>query len=156
MLAGVAALAALAGSAVSCGDAKVYPYVHQSGGKVTCPDMMVGWAAVPGPGVDGGPPQVTTGGGDVPTETVNNVYDLTTKLQSPEPRVIVLDGMLPLTEAIKVTADKDNPNGNKTLDRPLRSVQRQERHDVELRWSGRHHARFAVRDRVVDGVSRSQ
>jgi pectate lyase len=106
---------ALGGSAVSCGDAKVYPYVHQSGGKVTCPDMMVGWAAVPGPDVDGGAPQVTTGGGDLPPITVNNVHDLTTALLSPEPLVIMLDGMLPLTDSIKVTADKDNRNGNKTL-----------------------------------------
>ena len=45
-LTGVAALTTLAGSAISCGDVKVYPYVHQSGGKVTCPDMMVGYAAV--------------------------------------------------------------------------------------------------------------
>ena len=46
---------------------------------------------------------------------MNNVEALTAALQAPEPRVIVLDGMLTLTEAIKVTADKDNPNGNKTL-----------------------------------------
>lgn len=108
---------ALAGSAVACGDAKVYPYVHTSGGKVTCPDTMVGYAAVPGPQVDGGAPQATNGGNDstIPPQTVNNAYDLTTQLQSPEPRVIFLDGMLPLTEAIKVTVDRDNRNGNKTL-----------------------------------------
>ena len=115
-LTGVAALTTLAGSAISCGDVKVYPYVHQSGGKVTCPDMMVGYAAVPGPGVDGGAPQVTTGGGTLPHDApVNSVEALTAALQAAEPRVIVLDGMLTLTEAIKVTADKDNPNGNKTL-----------------------------------------
>src|SRR5689334_16525637 len=78
--------------------------------------MIVGYAAVPGPGVDGGAPQVTTGGGDLPPgPPVNSVEGLTAALQAPEPRVIVVDGMLPLTEAIKVTADKDSPNGNKTL-----------------------------------------
>jgi pectate lyase len=114
-LSALVALAALTNSAVSCGDVKVYPYVHQSGGKVTCPDMVVGWAAVPGPDVDGGAPQVTTGGGDLPPKIVNNAGDLTTELQSPEPRVIYLDGMIPLTAAIKVTTDKDNRNGDKTL-----------------------------------------
>jgi pectate lyase len=108
-------VSAAAIAAAGCGDAKVYPYVHQSGGKVTCPDTMVGWAAVPGPDVDGGAPQVTTGGGDLPAMPVNSVQGLTEALQSPEPRVILLDGMLPLTEAIKVTLDKDNRNGNKTL-----------------------------------------
>jgi len=108
-------MAATAALAVSCGDVKVYPYVHQTGGKVTCPDTLVGWAAVPGPDVDGGTPVVTTGGGDVAPTPVNTVAGLTTALQSPEPRVILLDGIVTLTDAIKVTIDKDNRNGNKTL-----------------------------------------
>jgi pectate lyase len=111
----LALAAALVGSVAACGDAKVYPYVHQSGGKVTCPDMMVGFAAVPGPEVDGGAPQATTGGGELPPTPVNSVDALRAALQSPEPRVILLEGMLPLPEPMKITIDKDNRNGNKTL-----------------------------------------
>ncbi len=111
----VPVLAGVASTAISCGDAKVYPYVHQSGGKVTCPDTLVGYAAVPGADVDGGAPQVTMGGGDLPPVIVNNATDLTTELHRPEPRVIFLVGVLPLTDTIKVTVDKDNRNGNKTL-----------------------------------------
>jgi pectate lyase len=109
--------AGLAAAAAACGDVKVYPYVHTSGGKVTCPDTMVGYAAVPGPEVDGGVPQATNGGNasTMPPVTVNNAYDLTTQLQSPEPRVIFLNGMVPLTAPIRITSDKDNRNGNKTL-----------------------------------------
>jgi len=111
----VAAGAVLAGWAVACGDAKVYPYVHTSGGKVTCPDTIVGYAAVPGPDTDGGVPQATTGGGDLPPVPVNSLDDLNTQLHRTEPLVILLDGMFAPADTVKVTTDKDARNGNKTL-----------------------------------------
>jgi pectate lyase len=121
----------LAVAAAACGDAKLFPYVRHDGGggsggaggtagtggvAVPCPDTMVGFAAVAGPDVDGGASQATTGGGNVAPTTVNSLDALTAALKSPDPQVILLDGMLTITDApLKVTVDKDNRNGNKTL-----------------------------------------
>jgi pectate lyase len=76
---------------------------------------MVGYAAVVSSDADGGTAQPTTGGGDVPPTSVSTVDALTQALLSPEPAVILLDGMLTLTAPLKVTTDKNARNGNKTL-----------------------------------------
>jgi pectate lyase len=132
----VLALAALLPiAAAACGDAKAYPYLKPDaggggggsggtggvggggGGGFTgsCPTEMVGYAAVARSSADGGTAEPTTGGGNVAPTPVNDVQGLTAALQSPDPAVILLDGMLQVTTAIKVTQDKDARNGNKTL-----------------------------------------
>jgi pectate lyase len=103
--------ATLAVAAAACGDAVLYPY-EPIGATVTCPDTMVGYAAVGD--VDGGAGP-TTGGDNSPAVTVNNVADFVAEVQSLEPRVILLDGMLAPTETIKVTLDRNVRGGNKTI-----------------------------------------
>jgi pectate lyase len=126
----LAVVAAVAAAAAACGDAKLYPYVRPnagggsggaggtggSGGDMrNCPTTMVGYAAVSSSDVDGGSAQATSGGGDLAPITVNDVAGLTAALQSPDPAVIVLDGLLTLTAPLKVTLDKNARNGSKTL-----------------------------------------
>ena len=103
-------------AAGACGEARLYPYLPEQGGTVTCPDTMVGYAAVGGE-ADGGVAQATNGGKDstMPPITVRDVASLTDELQKLAPRIIYLDGMLATTETIKVTPDKDFRGGNKTL-----------------------------------------
>jgi pectate lyase len=126
---------ALAGAAAACGDAKLYPYAKADGGiggmggtggtgglggtagKSDCSDKLLGFAAVASTDADGGVAGPTTGGNIIsnPPLTVRTVAELTAALQSSEPLVIFLDGMLTTTATIKVTLDKDLRNGNKTL-----------------------------------------
>jgi pectate lyase len=108
-------LAALAAGAAACGEARAYPYVPRAIGN--CPLSIVGYADLAGTDADGGVTPPTNGGLDsvMPPVTVSDVGRLTAELQRPEPRVIFLDGMLAATETIKVTVDRDVPNGNKTL-----------------------------------------
>jgi pectate lyase len=106
---------ALAATAAACGDSRAQAYVRPMGGTVSCPDSMVGYAAVAGTDADGGVTGPTTGGNGGPTVTVNNELDLRTALQDPTPRVIHVDGMVAAAETIKVTVDRDVRNGNKTL-----------------------------------------
>jgi pectate lyase len=108
------ALAVVAATA-TCGEVKLYPYASETGAKVDCVGDVVGFAAVASSDADGGVSEATTGGGDATPVPVNDVAGLTEALHRTEPTVILLDGMLPLTEAIKVTVDKDMRNGNKTL-----------------------------------------
>jgi pectate lyase len=108
---------ALAVSALACGDAKLYPYVRiKPPDNCSGTDVMLGFAAVASSGTDGGAGAgPTTGGGDLPAVPVNRIEDLLTELHRPEPRVILLDGMLTAPDTIKVTPDKDVRGGNKTL-----------------------------------------
>jgi len=107
----------LAVSTGACGDAKLYPYVRtKPPANCAATDVMLGFAAVASSGADGGAPAgPTTGGGDLPPVVVSDPIRLTEELQKVEPNVIYLDGMLSPPSTIKVTADKDARNGNKTL-----------------------------------------
>jgi pectate lyase len=110
-------LASLAAAAGACGASRAYPYEPRTGGTVSCPTTLVGYAAVGGSDADGGVTPATNGGNDstVPPVRVTDVAALAAELQSREPRIIFLDGMLAPSETIKVTLDKDLRNGNKTL-----------------------------------------
>jgi pectate lyase len=110
-----AVLALAAALTVACGDAKLYPYTKKPVPPADCSDMKLGFAAVASSGADGGVSEATTGGNGGQTMIVNRADMLTAALQSHDPLVIYLDGMLPLTETIKVTVDKTMRGGNKTL-----------------------------------------
>jgi pectate lyase len=125
---------ALAGAAAACGDAKLFPYAKATAGtggagaggtsgmdgtagKSDCSDKLLGFAAVASTDADGGTVGPTTGGNINPSPalTVRTVEQLTTLLQSPDALVIFLDGMLMPEATIKVTVDKNQRGGNKTL-----------------------------------------
>src|SRR5262249_37217040 len=108
-------VATLAVTAAACGNARLY--VYDKPGPSDCPTTKVGYAFVAGTDADGGVLEPTIGGNDTTTApvTVTNADDLTTELQRPEPRIIILDGMLAPAATIKVTTDKNARGGNKTL-----------------------------------------
>jgi pectate lyase len=112
-----AAAFVLAATAAGCGDQRVYVYDRPTGPSSDCPTSLVGYAAVGGTDADGGVLQPTNGGNDTtsPPVTVDNVDDLSSELQRPEPRIVFLNGMLSPTATIKVTVDKSTRGGNKTL-----------------------------------------
>ena len=113
MIRGVPALLALTAIAAGCGDARVYPYSPAP--PKNCPvSTLDGYAAVGGD-VNGVSTPPTTGGGNGQTMTVNDPLKLAELLQSPDPLVIYVNGMLSPSDTIKVTLDKDARGGNKTL-----------------------------------------
>jgi pectate lyase len=111
---GVPALLVLTAIAAGCGDAPVYPYGPAP--PKNCPvSTLDGYAAVGGD-VNGVASPPTTGGGSGPTMMVNNdPVKLAELLQSPDPLVIYVNGMLSPPDTIRVTLDKDARGGNKTL-----------------------------------------
>src|SRR5580765_3172858 len=95
---GLLMAATLAATAAACGNPRLYVYdkpgslACASTPVANCPTNPVGYSTVGGMDADGGVLQPTNGGNDtvVAPITVNNVDDLTTALQRPEPLVIVL------------------------------------------------------------------
>jgi len=111
---GVPALLVLTAIAAGCGDAPVYPYGPAP--PKNCPVSTLDGYATVGGDVNGVASPPTTGGGSGPTMMVNNdPVKLAELLQSPDPLVIYVNGMLSPPDTIKVTLDKDARGGNKTL-----------------------------------------